>query len=84
MQNLGRFREMKLNKVIFFSLLSMFFSVSTGGYAAKQVAAAKQIVPCQVCLEFDRNGAIRLLVHYDLFPQKIYTFDYSNPPKFAG
>ena len=65
MQNLGRFRETKLNKVIFFCLFSMFLSVSTGGYGTEFTAAEKQFVPCQLCLEIDRNGAVGPLVHYD-------------------
>ena len=70
MQNLGRFREMKLNKVIFFCLFGIFLSVSTGGYVSELAAAEKQIGPCQGCLEFDRGGAIGPLAHHDLYPQK--------------
>ena len=69
MQNLGRFGEIKLNKVIFFCLFGMLLSVSTSGYVAELAAAEKQIVYCQVCLEFDRDGAIGPLVHYDFFPK---------------
>ena len=58
MQNLGRFGETNLNKVIFFCLFGMFLSVSTGGCADELAAAEKQLVPCRVCLEFDRDGAI--------------------------
>ena len=65
MQNLDRFGETKLNKAIFFWLFSMFSSVSTGGYGTELTAAEKQIVPYQVCLEIDRNGAVGPLVHYD-------------------
>ena len=65
MQNLGRFGETKLNKVIFFCLFSMFLSLSTGGYGTELTAAEKQIVACQVCLEIDRNGAVAPLVCYD-------------------
>ena len=65
MQNLGRFGETKLNKVIFFCLFSMFLSASTGGFGTELIAAEKQIVPCQVCLEIDRNGVVGPLVHYD-------------------
>ena len=61
----GPFWETKLNKVIFFCLFSMFLSVSTGGYGTELTAAEKQIVPCQVCLEIDRDGAVGPLVHYD-------------------
>ena len=74
MQNLSRFGEMKLNKVISFCLFSMFLSVSTGRYVAEFAAAKKQFVPCQVCLEFDRDGAIGPLVHYDLFLLKNIRF----------
>ena len=70
MQNLGRFRKMKLNKVIFFCLFGMFLSVSTGGYLAELAAVEKQIVPCEVCLKFNHDGAVGPLVHYDLFLQK--------------
>ena len=84
MQNLGRFREMKLNKVIFFCLFSMFFSVFTGGYLAGLAALEKQIVPCQACLKFNRDGAIGPLVHYDLFFRKNYTFGYNNPLNLTG
>ena len=65
MQNLGRFGETRLNKVIFFCLFGMFLSVSTGGYGTELTAAEKQLVPCQGCLEIDRNGAVGHLVHYD-------------------
>ncbi|MAU78555.1 MAG: hypothetical protein CMN48_06285 [SAR116 cluster bacterium] len=65
MQNLGRFWETKLNKVIFFCLFSIFLSVSTGGYGTEFTAAEKLIVSCQVCLEIDRDGAVGPLVHYD-------------------
>ena len=65
MQNLGRFGETKLNKVIFFCLFNIFSSVSTGGYATELNAAEKQVVSCQVCLEIDRGGAVGPLVHYD-------------------
>ena len=67
LQNLGRFGKMKLNKVIFFCLFGIFLSVSIGGYAAKLAAAEKQIVPRQMCSEFDRDGASEPSVHYDLF-----------------
>ena len=70
MQNLGRFGEMKLNKVTFFCLFGMFSSVATVGYLAELAAAEKQIVSCQVCLEFDLDSIIGALVHYDLFLQK--------------
>ena len=65
MQNLGRFGETKFNKVISFCLFSTFLSVSTGGYRTGFTAAEKQIVPCQLCLEIDRDGAVGPLVHYD-------------------
>ena len=84
MQNLGRFGKMRLNQVIFFCLFGMFLSVSTGGYLAELAAVKKQIVPCQVCLKFDRDGAIGPLLHYDLFLQKKYTFGYSNPLNLTG
>ena len=45
-------------------------SVSTGGYVAELATAEKHIFPCQVYLEFDRDSAIGLLFHYDLYPQK--------------
>ena len=48
-----------------FCLFSVFLSVSTDGYGAELTAAEKQIVPCQVCLEIDRNGTVGSLVHYD-------------------
>ena len=70
MQNLGRFGEIKLNRVIFFCLFGMFLSVSTGGYVAELAAAEKQIIPCQVCLEFDHDSATGPLVHYDFFLRK--------------
>ena len=56
---------MKLNKVMFFCLFSMFLSLSTGGYGTEVTAAEKQIVPYQLCLEIDRDGAVGPLVHYD-------------------
>mgnify|MGYP001296893766 CR=1 FL=1 len=84
MQNLGRFREMKLNKLIFFCLFGMFLSVSTAGYVAEPAAAAKQIVPCQVFLETDRDGEIRPWIHCDFFPQRKYSFGYSNPLNLTG
>ena len=56
---------MKLNEVIFFYLFSTFLSVLTSGYVAELAASKKQIVPCQVCLEFDRDGAVGPLVYYD-------------------
>jgi hypothetical protein len=65
MQNLGRFGETKLNKVIFFCSFSIFLSVSTGGYETELTAAEKLIVSCQVCLEIDRDVAVGPLVHYD-------------------
>lgn len=65
MQNLGRFGEMKLNKVIFFCLFSMFLSVLTSGYVPELAASEKQTVPCQMSLEFDRDGAVVPLVYYD-------------------
>ena len=74
MQNLRRFGEMMLKKVIFFCLFGMFLSVSTGGYVTELASSEKQIFPCQVCVEFDRNGAVGPLHHYDLFLQKKYTF----------
>ena len=58
MQNLGRFGETRLNKVIFCRLFGMFLSVSTGGYGTELATAEKHIVPCQVCLEIDRDGAV--------------------------
>ena len=64
MQNLGRFGETKLNKVIFFCLFNMFLSVSTGGHGTELTATEKQIVSCQVCLEINRDGALGPLVHY--------------------
>ena len=70
MQHLGRFGKMKLNKVIFFCLFSMFLSVSTSEYVAELAVAEKQFVPCEVCLKFDRDGAVGPLVHYDLFHRK--------------
>ena len=48
-----------------FCLFGMFLSVSTGGYGTELTAAEKQIVPCQVCLEIDRDGAVGPLLHYD-------------------
>lgn len=63
--NSGPFWETKLNKVIFFCLFSIFLSVSTGGYGTELTAAEKQIVPCQLCLEIDRDGAVGPLVHYN-------------------
>ena len=84
MQNLGRFRKIKLNQVIFFCSFGMFLSVSTGGYLAELAAVEKQIVPCQVCLKFDRDGAIGPLLHYDLFLRKKYTFGYGNPLNLTG
>ena len=84
MQNLGRFGEIKLKKVTFFCLFSMFFSVSTGGYVAELVDSEKQIFSCQVRLKFDRDGAIGPLLNYDLFRQKKYTFGYSNPLNLTG
>ena len=57
--------EMKLNKVMFFCLFSMFLSLSTGGYGTEVTAAEKRIVPYQLCLEIDRDGAVGPLVHYD-------------------
>ena len=65
MQNLGRFGETKLNKVIFFCLFGMFLSVLTGGYGTELTALEKQIVLCQVCSEIDCDGAVGPLVHYD-------------------
>ena len=65
MQNLGRFEETKFNKVMFFCLFSMFLPVSTSGYGTELTAAEKQIVPCQLCLEIDRDGEVGPLVHYD-------------------
>ena len=65
MQNLGRFGEIKLKKVTFFCLFSMFLSVSTGGYVAELVDSEKQIVSCQVRLKFDRDGAVGPSVYYD-------------------
>ena len=65
MQNLGRFGETKLDKVIFFCLFSIFLSLSTGGYRTELTAAEKLSVSCQVCLEIDRDGAVGPLVHYD-------------------
>ena len=65
MQNPGRFGEAKLNKVIFFCLFGTFLSVSTGEYGTELTAPEKQIVPCQVCSEIDRDGAVGPLVHYD-------------------
>ena len=65
MQTLGRFGETKLNKVIFFCLFDMVLTVSTGGYGTKLTPAEKQIVPCQVCLEIVRDGAVGPLPHYD-------------------
>ena len=65
MQNLGRFGETKLDKVIFFCLFSIFLSLSTGGYGTELTAAEKLIVSCQVWLEIDRDGAVGPLVHYD-------------------
>ena len=62
----------------------MFLSVSTGGYGTELTAAENQIVPCQVCLKFDRDGAIGPLLNYDLFRQKKYTFGYSNPLNLTG
>ena len=70
MQNPGRFGEMKLNKLIFFCLFGMFLSVSTAGYVAEPAAAEKQIVPCQVFLETDRDGEIRPWIHCDFFPEE--------------
>ena len=64
MQNLGRFGETKLNKVIFFCLFSMFLSVSTGGYVTELAAAEKQIVAFQVSLEIDRDGEVGPLINY--------------------
>ena len=72
MQNLGRFGETKLNKVIFFCLFGMFLSVLTGGYGTELTAAEKQIVSCQVCLKINRGGALGPLVHYDRFLQKLH------------
>ena len=63
MQKLGRFEETKLNKVIFFCLVSIFLSVSTSGYGTELTAAEKLIVSCQVCLEIDRDGAVGPLLH---------------------
>ena len=83
MQNLGRFGEMKLNKVILF-LFSMFLSVSTGGYGTQLTAAQKEIVHCQVCLEIVRNCAVGPLLHHDLFFRKKYTFGYSSALKLTG
>ena len=61
----GPFWETKLNKVMFFCLFSMFLPVSTSGYGTELTAAEKQIVPCQLCLEIDRDGEVGPLVHYD-------------------
>ena len=61
----GPFWETKFNKVMFFCLLSVFLSVSTGRYGTELTAEEKQIVPCQVCVEIDRDGAVGPLVHYD-------------------
>ena len=65
MQNLGRFGETKMNNVFFFCLSGMFSSVSTSGYKTELTAAEKLIVPCEVCLEIDRDAAVKPLVHYD-------------------
>ena len=65
MQNLGRFGDTKLNKVIFFCLFSMFLSVSTGGYGTEFTAEEKQIVSCQMCLEIDRDGVLGPLAYCD-------------------
>ena len=59
----GPFWEMKLNKVMFFCLFSMFLPVSTGGYGTELTAAEKQIVPCQLCLEIDRDSEVGPLAH---------------------
>ena len=61
----GPFWETNLNKVMFFCLFSMFLSVSTGGYGTELTAAEKKIVPSQVCLGIDRDGAVGPLAHYD-------------------
>ena len=63
MQDLSRFGETKLNKLIFFCLFNMFLSVSTGGYGTELTAAEKQIVSSQVCLEIDRDSALGPLIH---------------------
>ena len=65
MQNLGRFGETKLNKVIFFCLFNMFLAISTGGYGTELAAAKKELVAFQVSLEIDRDCAVGLLIHYD-------------------
>ena len=65
MQNLGRFGETKLDKVIFFCLFSIFLSLSNGGYGTELTVAGKQFVPCQVCLEIDREGTVGPWGHYD-------------------
>ena len=43
----------------------MFLSVSTYEYGTELTAAEKQIVPFQVWLEIDRDGAVGPLLHYD-------------------
>ena len=48
----------------------MFLSVSTGGYLAELAAVERHFVPFEVCLIFDRDGAIGPLVHYDFLLRK--------------
>ena len=48
-----------------FRLFSMFLSVLTSGYVPELAASEKQTVPCQMSLEFDRDGAVMPLVYYD-------------------
>ena len=73
LQNLGRFGETKLNKVIFFCCFSVVLSVSTSGYLAELTATEKQLVLSQVWLEFRHDGEIGPLVHHDLFLWKKHT-----------
>ena len=61
----GPFWETKLNKVMFFCLFDMFLSVSNGVYGTELAAAGKEFVPCKVCLEIDREGAVGPWVHYN-------------------
>mgnify|MGYP001470222103 CR=1 FL=1 len=60
----GPFWGNKVEQGNLFLFVWHVLSVSTGGYRTELTAAEKQLVPCQVCLEIDRDGAVGLLVHY--------------------